>query len=208
MRAAGIILVGGPQEGMPKADLAWESSTLLHRTVQVLASVVTGPLVVVGAPGQELPDLPDGVEVGTDAVPGRGPLEGLAAGLRLVGDRAPVAFLAATDMPMLHPAFVRCVLSELVDPDVDVAVPFVRGYRQSLSAGYRTTITPLLDGLLASGRRWPSALFAHCRVRILHEADLLAHPELAAADPHLNSVVNCNDAAAYEAARVRFERTV
>ncbi|MGQ0843818.1 MAG: molybdenum cofactor guanylyltransferase [Sporichthyaceae bacterium] len=207
MDAAGIVVVGGQSSrmGSPKAHLPWAGSTLVFRTAAMLRETLSGPVVVVGAPGQVLPDLPDGVEVGVDAVPGRGPLEGLATGLALVGDRAPIAFLAATDMPMLHPAYVRRVLAELADPAVDVALPYVRGYRQPLAAGYRASLAPLVGRLLEEGRRWPHALFEHCRVRALEEADLLADPELAAADPALDSVVNLNDPEEYAAARVRFE---
>ncbi len=209
MDAAGIVLAGDASTRSvgPKAELPWAGSTLVSRTAALLRRTLTGPVVVIGAAGQQLPELPDGVEVGIDAVPGRGPLEGLAAALKIIGDRAPIAFLAATDMPLLHPAFVRRVLAEFTDPAVDVALPFVHGYRQSLAAGYRTGLASLLAGLLESGQRWPHALFDHCNVRALSEADLLADPELAAADPNLDSVLNVNDPAAYEAARRQFEQS-
>lgn len=207
MEAAGIVVVGGRSSrmGSPKAELPWAGSTLLFRTAAMLRETLSGPVVVVGAPDQEFPELPDEVEVGHDAVEGRGPLEGLAAGLAVVGDRAAVAFLCATDMPMLHPAYVRRVLAELADDSVDVALPYVRGYRQPLAAGYRASLAPLVAELLAAGQRWPHALFEHCRVRPLSEAELLADSDLAAADPALDSVVNVNDPEEYAAARARFE---
>ena len=49
--------------GMPKAALEWHGSTLLRRTTSILARVTSGPVLVVRAPGQELPSLPPRVEV-------------------------------------------------------------------------------------------------------------------------------------------------
>ena len=46
-----------------------------------------------------------------DAREGRGPLQGLAAGLAAVGDRAVAAYVSSTDVPLLHPRFIRRVLA-------------------------------------------------------------------------------------------------
>src|SRR5262245_39816088 len=105
--AAGLVLAGGrsTRMGPPKAAPGWHGSTLLHRAAAVLARSVDGPVVVVAAPGQELPDLPSGVEVVADPVEGLGPLQGLARGLAAVAGRAEAAFVCSTDLPFLHPAF-------------------------------------------------------------------------------------------------------
>ena len=81
--AAGIVLAGGRSSrmGTPKASLEWHGSTLLRRVTGLVQREVDGPVVVVSAPGQELPALPGGVELVEDAREGRGPLQGLAAGL-------------------------------------------------------------------------------------------------------------------------------
>src|SRR5262245_11211426 len=97
--------------GTAKAALAWQGSTLLYRTAQVVAEATGGPVVVVRAPGQELPGLPDGVLIAEDAREGRGPLQGVAAGLAALAGRADIAFVSSTDMPFLHPAFIRRVLA-------------------------------------------------------------------------------------------------
>ena len=114
--AAGIVLAGGRSSrmGTPKAWLEWHGSTLLRRTCAVVARGAAGPVVVVGAPGQELPALPDGVRVVEDAREGKGPLQGLLAGLEAVD--AEVAFVASTDMPFLHPRFVAAVCAGRVTP--------------------------------------------------------------------------------------------
>ena len=138
--------------GTAKAALEWHGSTLLYRAAAVLARTVDGPVVVVAAPGQELPELPAGVAVVEDPVEGLGPDAG--AGRRVGGgrDRAEAAFVCSTDLPFLHPAYVRRVLRELTD-DVDVVLPVARGFRQPLAAAYRTRIAGLVADLLAQGQR-------------------------------------------------------
>ena len=122
---AAIVLAGGrsARMGRSKASLEWEGSTLLRRTVATLAGV-TRRVIVVRAAGQALPPLPAGVAVVEDALPGRGPLEGMLAGLRAMDDPDGVAFVCATDMPLLDPCFVRRVAA-LIGPDDEAAVPDV-----------------------------------------------------------------------------------
>jgi molybdopterin-guanine dinucleotide biosynthesis protein A len=167
----------------------------------VLARTVDGPVVVVGAPGQELPALPAGVAVVLDPVEGLGPMQGLAAGLAAVADRAEVAFVCSTDLPFLHPAFVRRVLAGFTDPAIEVVLPVAGGFRQPLAAGYRTAIAERLAKLVAEGHRRPGMLFEHCRVEQLDDAALLRSAELAGQDPDLRSVANVNAPADYDAAR-------
>ncbi len=188
--------------GASKAALEWHGSTLLRRTTGVLARAVDGPVLVVRAPGQPLPGLDAGVGVVEDPAEGLGPLQGLAAGLAGVAGRAEVAFVCSTDLPFLHPAFVRRVLAA-VDEHTDVVLPEARGFPQPLAAAYRTTLAPLVDELVAAGRLRPAFLFEECRVTRLDDAALLADPVLAAHDPALDSVLNVNEPADYETARQR-----
>src|SRR5437763_13318300 len=118
--------------GSPKAALEWHGSSLLRRVSGILARSLAGPVVVVSAPGQTLPLLDSAVEVVADQREGRGPLQGLAAGLAAIGDRAAAAYVSSTDVPLLHPAFVRRVVSALGD-EVDVVLPEIEGYRQPLA---------------------------------------------------------------------------
>jgi molybdopterin-guanine dinucleotide biosynthesis protein A len=202
--AAGIVLAGGRSSrmGTPKAALEWHGSTLLRRVVGIVARGVDGPMVVVRAPGQALPGLPDGVEVVEDAREGRGPLQGLAAGLGALEGRAEVAFASSTDAPLLHPAFVRRVIGAL-DDDADVALPRAGGFPHPLAAAYRVDLRERIDALLARDRLRPAFLYEECRVRRLDEQALLADAELAALDPDLDSVLNLNEPADYEEARAR-----
>jgi molybdopterin-guanine dinucleotide biosynthesis protein A len=204
MARAGIVLAGGRSSrmGTPKAALEWHGSTLLRRVTGLVARGVDGPVVVVRAPGQPLPALPPGVEVVEDAREGRGPLEGLAAGLAALDGDVDVAYASSTDAPLLHPAFVRRVAGA-IDDDVDIALPRAHGHTQPLAAAYRTTLLPVLERLLADDRLRPAFLFDECRVRRLDEAALLADSDVAALDPELDSVLNLNEPADYEAARAR-----
>jgi molybdopterin-guanine dinucleotide biosynthesis protein A len=202
---AAVVLAGGRSSrmGTPKAALDWHGSTLVRRAAAVVARAVDGPVVVVRAPGQELPALPASVEIAVDAREARGPLEGLAAGLATIGDRAQVVYVSGVDAPLLHPAFVRRVLA-LLGPDADVALPRAHGFAQPLAAAYRTTVAAPLRTLLREGEQLGSgALLRRCRVAELDEAMLLADPDVAALDPALDSLLNLNDPRDYEAARTR-----
>ncbi len=203
-RTAGVVLAGGRSSrmGRPKADLEWHGSTLLRRTLGVLARSVDGPLLVVRAAGQPLPQLPAQVDIIEDPERGLGPLQGVAAGLAALAGRAQTAFVCSTDLPFLHPAFVRRVLSVLTD-DLDVVLPVARGYPQPLAAAYRVSLAPLVTELVAAGDRRPAFLFRHerCRTLRIDDAALLEDPVLAAADPLLDSLVNVNSPDDYRAAR-------
>lgn len=203
-RAAGIVLAGGRSQrmGTPKALLEWHGSTLLRRAAGIVARAVDGPVVVVRAPAQTLPPLPERFEVAEDAREGRGPLQGIAAGLAAIGDRAGVVYVSGVDLPLLHPALIRHVLHSL-RPQDDVALPRAHGYAQPLAAAYRAAIGPSLDGLLELGRLGTRELFAQLRVRELDEAALLADGDVAVLDPALDSLLNINDPREYEHARAR-----
>ncbi len=135
---------------------------------------------------------------------GRGPLQGIAAGLAALSGRADIVFVSSTDMPFLHPAFIRRVLSALEGGDAaDVALPVARGYKQPLAAGYRVSLAETAERLVKQDRLRPAFLFAECRVQALDDAELRRDPMLAALDPDLDSVLNVNTPADYAEARAR-----
>lgn len=185
--------------GSPKANLDWHGSTLLRRVTGIIARCVDGPVVVVSAAGQQLPELDPAVEVVEDAREYRGPLQGLAGGLEAVDGRAAVAYVSSTDLPLLHPAFVRRVVSSLSDR-WDVVLPEVGGHRQPLAAAYRTELLGLVQELVAADRLRPAFLFERCRVLTLSDRQLSGDPELALLDPSLDSLSNLNEPADYQRA--------
>ena len=189
---AAVVLAGGRSSrmGAPKAGLEWHGSTLLRRVAGLVARGVDGPVVVVRAPGQDLPRLPPSVEVVEDTAPALGPLEGMATGLAALQDRAAHAFVCSTDLPLLHPAYVRAV--GRAGHSVDVALPVVDGHRQPLAACYRTSLAGRARELLGQGRARPAFLLEGADVRLLDEPELLADTALAKADPQLRSVQGVN----------------
>ena len=204
--SAGVVLAGGRSSrmGSPKAALEWHGSTLLRRTAGILARVTCGPVVVVRAPGQELPDLPEGILVTEDPREGKGPLQGIAAGLAALAGYADVAFISSTDLPFLHPAFVSRVLSAVTDDQAtDVGLPVARGFRQPLAAAYRVSLAGAAERLVAGDRLRPGFLFDQCAVANLGDDELKHDPVLARLDPDLESVVNINTLQEYRAARAR-----
>jgi molybdopterin-guanine dinucleotide biosynthesis protein A len=202
-----VVLAGGRsvRMGSAKAGLPWHGSTLLRQVCGLVARGVDGPVLVVRAPGQELPALPGSVEVLDDPSEGLGPLQGIAVGLAALRDSADVAFVCATDVPFLHPAFVRRVLRAWADSDPpwDVVLPVARGHAQPLAAAYRPALAPLAAKLVAADRLRPANLIDECSVLRLDDAALLSDAQLQAADPHLDSVVNLNGPDDYTEAHAR-----
>ena len=142
-------------------------------------------VVVVAAPGQDCPPLPDSVRIVRDSVSGRGPLQGLAAGLAALPAAAEIVFATATDAPFLRPAWIRR-LHELIGED-DLALPFVEGFHHPLSAVYRRATTlPAIENLLSQNRLRLLNLMEALRTHVV-EGD-----ELRLVDPELASLRNLN----------------
>lgn len=194
-RLAGIVLAGGRSSrmGEPKALLDWFGTPLLAHVCERLRPALDGPIVVVAATGQALPALPRDVEVVRDAREDRGPLEGIAAGLRALEARADAAYVSATDVPLLVPAVVELTRSALED-GMDAAVPRLGDRMYPLTAAYRLSVLPVVDRLLAEERLRALDLVEALAVHWLLE------PELRAVDPELDSFRNVNTPADYRAA--------
>ena len=187
----GIVLCGGRSSrmGRPKAWLPFGDELMLQRVVRVLHEVVE-PVVVVAAVGQDVPPLPAGVEIVRDEIEGRGPLQGLAAGLAAL--EADAAYLSSCDVPFLSPTFVRRMLELLGESSV--AVPKVGNFHHPLAAVYRTSVLPVVADLLAADRLRPVFLFDAVPTRVVEPR------ELAEVDPTFQSLRNLNTPEDYEAA--------
>jgi molybdenum cofactor guanylyltransferase len=169
--AAAIVLAGGRSSrmGEPKALLDWHGEPLVHHVAGILAQVCR-PVIVVVAAGRSVP-VPEGVEITVDATPDRGPLEGVAAGIRALDGRSPAVFLAAVDLPLLHPAFVGQMLTAL--PGFDAAVAVADGRDQPLAAAYDARLLERAPQLLAAGEARVTALLEHGLIRRLTVAELV-----------------------------------
>lgn len=179
--------------GRSKAWLPVGGRTMLEAVVWAIAEGLgdrEAPILVVGAPGQDLPPLAPPTRRIDDDIEGEGPLRGMAAGLAALEGTVHAAFVSSCDAPLLRPAFVARMLA-LLD-DHDIAVPLVAGLHHPLAAVYRVEVLKTALDLLARNRRRPVFLFEACRTRIVTPVDLQP------ADPGLDSLKNVNTPEDYE----------
>lgn len=175
--------------GRPKAWLPFGPETMAARIARIVRSAVGGPIVVVGAPGQDVPPLPVEVLHAVDEREGRGPLEGLQAGLKLIaqkfGGACNAVFATSCDAPLLRPELVQYVAESL--EGFDATTPQTAGFFHPLTAAYRVdAVLPKVVEMLAADCLRPARLFDVVRTRILEET------ELRAVDPELDSFRNLN----------------
>ncbi|MCH8922494.1 MAG: molybdenum cofactor guanylyltransferase, partial [Planctomycetes bacterium] len=195
MTHAGIILCGGrsTRMGRDKATLPFGPELMLQRVVRLLGEAVER-IVIVAAPGQELPPLLDEVKVVHDQREGRGPLEGLAAGLRALTGKSDAAFVTSCDVPLLEPAFVRRMFELLGEHQI--VVPKDEKYHHPLAAVYRADVLPHVEQLLAADRMRPFFLFE------MSDTLEIDAEQMRAVDAELGSLRNINRPEDYGAALV------
>lgn len=193
MTTGGIVLCGGQSSrmGRPKAWLPFAGELLLPRVVRLLGQVVS-PIVVVAAPGQDVPPLSPEVRVVRDEEQGRGPLQGLAAGLAALDGLAEAAYLSSCDVPFLHPSFVRRLMDLIGDSAI--CMPRLGGFHHPLAAIYRLEVADMVAHLLAEDRLRLSALIEVVPTLIVEAS------ELEAVDSTFQSLRNINTWEEYEAA--------
>ena len=190
----GVVLCGGKSTrmGTSKAWLPFGAETMLQRVVRLLGEVVS-PIVVVAATDQDLPQLPSGVIVTRDENEGRGPLEGLRAGLKALPTIVDAAYVTSCDVPLLETGFVRQMID--LANDYDIAVMEIDGFTHPLSAVYRRATLPSVEDLLANNRLRPVFLFDAAKTRRVK-------PEEMTSDPGLRTLRNLNTREDYERALV------
>ncbi len=188
-----IILAGGKSSrmGRAKAMLPFGGDPLIVQVVRKL-ELLFPHIVVVAAPGQDLPELP-GTLV-RDTVAHQGPVGGIVYGLGACDSGA--AFVTSCDVPFLSLPLVSHLVSRL--PEHDVVVPRWEGRFQPLHAVYRRSVLPLLEGQLERGELRP--VFLYDRVRTLR----VEEDEVRTCDPDGSSFFNMNTPEDYEAALVRW----
>jgi molybdopterin-guanine dinucleotide biosynthesis protein A len=193
MTVGGIVLCGGKSSrmGVPKATLPFGPETMLQRVVRLLGTVVS-PIVVVAARTQTLPELAADVILTTDEREGRGPLEGLRAGLKALPEGVDAAYVTSCDVPLLVPGFVERMIGLLGSQDI--AVMEIDGFTHPLSAVYRRSMLPHVESLLAADRLRPVFLFDAVRTRRVQV------PEMQSVDAELRTLRNLNTREDYLAA--------
>ena len=165
--------------GTPKALLPFGGEPLIVHIVRRLEPLFDD-VVVVGAPGQVLPQLP--VRLVHDEVAFQGPVGGLYYGLRAAGGE--LGLVTSCDSAFLSTALISHLVS--LSADYDVVVPRWDGRLQPLLAVYRRTVLPHLERQLANGELRPVYLFDKVRTRMV-EPD-----EIRRFDPEGDSFFNMN----------------
>lgn len=198
MQTGAIILCGGRSSRMAreKASLPFGPETMLQRVVRLVGEVVPSKqLVVVAAPSQQVPELPNDVIIARDADEFLGPLAAMAVGLKALRKRfttMDATFLTGCDYPLMVPAFVEHLF--LLLGNFDAAVPFDDNQRHVLAAVYRPGVLTYVEALLAKEQSRMQSLLDEITVREV-SAD-----ESREVDPLLNSLRNVNSEADYRAA--------
>ncbi len=187
MEKGAIILCGGKSSrmGRDKATLPFGPELMLQRVIRLVSQVVTPQrIVVVTAPGQQLPEISHEITVTHDERQDRGPLEGLAAGLRVADKNVDAVYVTSCDVPLLVPAFIERMF-ELIE-DHDIAVPRDGQHHHPLAAVYRVSVLEHVQQLLGTDRLRPRFLFDEVNTR---EVPV---DELRSVDPQLATLENLN----------------
>lgn len=189
-----VILAGGRSSrmGTPKALLPFDDEPLIVHLVRKLQPLF-GTIVVVAAPGQELPPLP--ARIVRDEVPHQGPVGGIYYGLRGIGDA--FAFVTSCDSAFLSTALVAHLVSRI--DEADVVVSRWGGRLQPLVAVYRAALVPLLERQIAQGELRPVSLFERVRTCYVDEEEIRPF------DPAGESFFNMNHPEDYREALRRWQ---
>lgn len=191
-----IILAGGRSSrmGTPKALLLFDDEPLIVHLVRKLQAIFAD-VVVVAAPGQQLPALP--VTLVHDEVAYQGPVGGILYGLRAA--RHEYAFVTSCDSAFVSEALIEYLLS--LKDQFDIVVPRWEDRFQPLMAVYSKAVLPVLEEQLARGELRPVSLFTKVRTREVTEE------EVRRVDPDGTSFFNMNTPADYEEAQRRWQHT-
>jgi molybdopterin-guanine dinucleotide biosynthesis protein MobB len=163
----GVLLAGGESRrmGRDKRELRLGGETLLQRNLAFLSGVFPVVGLSVRSAEQAPDDLPAGVVVIPDEVPGS-PLAGLAS---ILGRFEEPVFAMAADLIAPEPEAVGRVLAAF--DGVDVALPVAEDHLEPLHAVYGPGCLPHMRQLLAAGAHSILDLFPLVRVARVAFAD-------------------------------------
>jgi molybdopterin-guanine dinucleotide biosynthesis protein A len=180
--------------GTPKAMLPFAGEPLIVHIVRKLQPMFSD-IVVVAAPGQQLPAMP--VRTVEDEEPYQGPVGGIYYGLRAIADD--FAFVTSCDAPFASTTLIEHLLG--LRAQHDIVVPQWDGRLQPLFAVFRTTVLPVLGAQLRAGELRPVSLFEKVNTRIVHEEEIRRF------DLEGSSFINMNTPGEYAAALQRWNAT-
>ena len=179
----GIVLAGGKSSrmGKNKALLTLGGQPLIERVLESLEPFTEERLIVTNTP-EEYAHL--GVPMCSDRIPNQGPLSGIHAGL--LAANSELNFAVACDLPFISRGVLGLFHEEAIAnvgstssrrdgcADWDICVAESPRGLEPLLGVYSRGCAPVIEGLLAEGKRRIVALHDAMRVKTLHlsEADL------------------------------------
>ncbi|MFQ5850917.1 MAG: NTP transferase domain-containing protein [Candidatus Binatia bacterium] len=197
-----IVLAGGKSSrmGRPKALLLFDGEPLIVHVVRRLRRLFAD-ILIVAAPGQELPPLRHSsgqalpVTLVRDEVAYQGPVGGIYYGLRAASGE--VGFVTSCDVPLLNLSLISYLTSQI--SDYDVVVPYWQERFQPLHAAYRRSVVSLLEEQLKHGELRPIYLYKKVRTLEVRE------DEVRRFDPDGLSFLAMNTPEDYHAALTRWQ---
>jgi molybdopterin-guanine dinucleotide biosynthesis protein A len=161
-RSTAVILAGGGSSrmGVPKSSLDYRGVPLIVHVYRSLAPFFSE--VIVSVSGEDSIDASlsgelRGVKRVIDAVPGRGPIAGIAAGLE--GANHDTVFACACDIPTINRELIAKMMRRA--RDYDIVVPRTNeGFFEPLYAVYKRSSLPAILELMETGER---------RIRMVYE---------------------------------------
>ena len=135
----GVVLAGGRSRrmGRDKAQIVWNSGTLLSHALQVLQSVAAKVFVVGPTQPRTL-----GTEIIADEFPGCGPMAGIHAALKHTA--TDWNFVLAVDLPLVSSELVSFIASTS-EANALAVVPRVGKHLQPLCAAYHRRLLPEVE---------------------------------------------------------------
>lgn len=151
--------------GRSKALLPFGSELMIERMLRLVGGPVEYRLVVAAA-DQDLPLLPADVMVARDVRSGRGPLEGLLAGLEWGAPLADQFFVCGCDTPFVRPELIEWMFHRM-SPDDDAVVPQEDDRLHPLLAVYHRRVLPTIKRLLESNELRLTGLLEQIATRVV-----------------------------------------
>jgi molybdopterin-guanine dinucleotide biosynthesis protein A len=139
-RITGFILAGGQSRrmGSDKAQIRWDSGTLLSHAVEVMSTVVS-EVFILGSP--QAGSSP--VIAIPDEFPGRGPLAGIHAALKHSSTKWNLVL--AVDLPLVPPGLLGFIAAKSNESPTLAIVPRIDGRLQPLCAAYNRNFLPEIE---------------------------------------------------------------
>ena len=170
--------------GVDKTALPFGDETMLERIHGICAGLCTEVVIAGGTESPALPNVTHAVDQG------RGPLDGILAGLQHVRPGS-FALVTGCDAPLLQSNLIDLLFEKAATGRG--AVPAASGHLHPTCAVYSPSLAPEIEAQLRAGERRAVAITRLPGVVIIPES------KLRAADPDLLSLRGCNTMEEYAA---------